>query len=242
MSLPPTEIPLGAIRFNSDSQKLEYWMGSAWMQIHTFSPNLDGGARGLIGARYSNAYQNRVDFITIPTQGNGTDFGDDTNGFYGQGGGSSNTRAIYAGGSNPSTGQSNEMRFATFSSTGNFADFGDLTVGRRGCGGVSSQTRFVIGGGYDGSNTRDIIDFVTIASTGNAVDFGDTVAATYNLGGVNSPTRGVFCNGSSPSGDNVLQFITIASTGNAQDFGDTPTLKVNDPLAFHTHDNSALCR
>ena len=47
MSLPPSEIPLGAMRFNSDSQKLEYWMGSAWMQIQTFSQNLDGGARGM---------------------------------------------------------------------------------------------------------------------------------------------------------------------------------------------------
>ena len=28
MSLPPVEIPLGAMRFNSDSQKLEYWNGS----------------------------------------------------------------------------------------------------------------------------------------------------------------------------------------------------------------------
>ena len=51
MSLPPVEIPLGAMRFNSDSQKLEYWMGSAWMQIQTFSPNLDGGARGLYSGR-----------------------------------------------------------------------------------------------------------------------------------------------------------------------------------------------
>ena len=42
MSLPPIEIPLGAMRFNSDSQKLEYWNGSAWMQIKTFSPNLGG--------------------------------------------------------------------------------------------------------------------------------------------------------------------------------------------------------
>ena len=48
MSLPPQEIPLGAMRFNSDSQKLEYWNGGAWFQIHTFSPNLDGGARGLL--------------------------------------------------------------------------------------------------------------------------------------------------------------------------------------------------
>ena len=55
MSLPPSEIPLGAMRFNFDSQKLEYWMGSAWMQIQTFSPNLaesgDAGAgvRAIVG-------------------------------------------------------------------------------------------------------------------------------------------------------------------------------------------------
>ena len=62
------EIPLGATRFNSDSQKLEYWMGSAWMQIKTFSPNLNGGARGLIGARYNTAYHNTVDFGDMLTK------------------------------------------------------------------------------------------------------------------------------------------------------------------------------
>ena len=70
MSLPPSEIPLGAMRFNSDSQKLEYWMGSAWMQIKTFSPNLDGGVRGFFyGGRYL-VIVNNIDFITISTQGN----------------------------------------------------------------------------------------------------------------------------------------------------------------------------
>ena len=47
MSLPPVDIPLGAMRFNSDLQKLEYWNGSAWFRIHTFSSNLNGGTRGL---------------------------------------------------------------------------------------------------------------------------------------------------------------------------------------------------
>ena len=47
MSLPPHEIPLGAIRFNSQSQRLEYWNGSIWMQINTFSPVLgESGAQG----------------------------------------------------------------------------------------------------------------------------------------------------------------------------------------------------
>ena len=41
-------IPSGAMRFNSDSQKLEYWDGSQWVQVHTFSPNLNGGARGFL--------------------------------------------------------------------------------------------------------------------------------------------------------------------------------------------------
>ena len=48
-----SEIPSGAIRFNSDSQKLEYWNGSAWFQVHTATPDLatagdeQSGARGV---------------------------------------------------------------------------------------------------------------------------------------------------------------------------------------------------
>ena len=81
MSLPPKEIPLGAMRFNSDSQKLEYWNGDIWMQVHTFSPNLDGGARGVFGGggkdpSAGNPSTNAIDYITIPTAGNATDFGD----------------------------------------------------------------------------------------------------------------------------------------------------------------------
>ena len=70
MSLPPSEIPLGAMRFNSDSQKLEYWMGSAWMQIKTFSPNLDGGVRGFAAGGTTTGYTATIDFYTIPIQGN----------------------------------------------------------------------------------------------------------------------------------------------------------------------------
>ena len=80
MSLPPVEIPLGAIRFNSDSQKLEYWMGSAWMQIKTFSPNLDGGVRGFFMGGGEPAEVNRIEFVNIATTGDVQDFGDLTQG------------------------------------------------------------------------------------------------------------------------------------------------------------------
>ena len=78
MSLPPSEIPLGAMRFNSDSQKLEYWMGSAWMQIKTFSPNFDGGVRGFFMGGGEPAEVNRIEFVNIATAGNAVDFGDMT--------------------------------------------------------------------------------------------------------------------------------------------------------------------
>ena len=65
MSLPPVEIPLGAMRFNSDSQKLEYWNGSAWFQIQTFSPTLNGGARGLVFQGIEPSIVNSVSYVDI---------------------------------------------------------------------------------------------------------------------------------------------------------------------------------
>ena len=155
MSLPPSEIPLGAIRFNSDSQKLEYWNGSAWMQIQTFSPTLDGGARGLA---YRAGGSNQIDFITIPTAGNATDFGDATTSAGGRHTAASNTRSIAAGGGTP--GRINVIDFVTFSSTGDAQNFGDLTQVGAGGGqtGLSNQTRGIFGGRgtpYGSSNVSD---------------------------------------------------------------------------------------
>ena len=69
MSLTPkTPIPEGAIRYNTDSNKMEVWIGDKWMIVSVSSPNLDGGARGLHkgGANPTND----VVFVTIPTAGN----------------------------------------------------------------------------------------------------------------------------------------------------------------------------
>ena len=49
MSLTPKEIPTGAVRYNTDSNKMEVYIGSTWMEVAVSSPNLDGGARGVIG-------------------------------------------------------------------------------------------------------------------------------------------------------------------------------------------------
>ena len=64
------EIPAGAMRFNSDSQKLEYWNGSAWFQVHT-RETLQGSIRALIaGAGQPGPDTNHIEYISISTFGN----------------------------------------------------------------------------------------------------------------------------------------------------------------------------
>ena len=227
MSLTPREIPSGAVRFNTDSSKMEVYIGDTWMQVAVSSPNLDGGARGLYSGRSPSpgAYVNTVDFITISTAGNATDFGDQNGaGTYGSTT-SDKTRGIIAGG-HPA--HNDVIDFFTIASTGDATDFGNLTSGRWLMGGgVSSGTRSVFAGGsvlVSGNPSVNTIDYVTTQSLGNAVDFGDHIQAKRLKSSVNSPTRGIFAGGYGDSSPypryNIIEFITTASTGNATDFGD----------------------
>jgi hypothetical protein len=225
MSLPPVEIPLGAMRFNSDSQKLEYWNGSAWFQIQTFSPNLDGGARGTFTGGEPSISDN-MDFITIPTRGNATDFGDYiiSNGTGNRGQISSSTRGFCGGGESPSAGDShNTIGMHIFSSTGSAIDFANLDFTSKGGPGLSNATRAVQARGYGApSINHEDVCFFTMASQQDASDFGDlSSGSSYGGSAVASPTRGVIAPSRTPSDfTNSIEFCTIATTGNFQDFGD----------------------
>ena len=231
MSLPPVEIPLGAMRFNSDSQKLEYWNGQIWMQIHTFSPDLNGGSgRGLVMQGIEPAKVNSVSYVDITATGTGLDFGDATTQRRGTAGAASRTRAISAGGNGPegsSTVQDN-VDFFTFASTGDGTNWGDLDADRSAMGGCSSATRGIFAGGYTPSSCN-IIELVTIASTGSANDFGDLSTNRWDLTAMASPTRAVFANGTVVAAgnqvSNIIEYVTIASTGNTSDFGDATGIK-----------------
>ncbi len=215
-------VPLGAMRFNSDTQRLEYWNGAAWFQIHTFSPSLDGGARGvMIGGHSHPSYYNTIDFVTIPIQGNATDFGDAAITVSQVQGCASSTRGFSAGSWQSASGPvTDTIQFVTISSTGNGSDFGNLTNSTRLCGLLSNATRAVRVSGANPST--NIMDYWTMASSGNAVDFGDvTTSDSHWSTCVSSPTRGVWVNGN--ESNDTMEFITIATQGNSQDFGDTPT-------------------
>ena len=230
MSLPPVDIPLGAMRFNSDSQKLEYWNGSAWMQIQTFSPTLDGGARGVWSGGDPSRSTN-MDFITIPTRGNTTDFGDlpFNRGGMNIGIQASNTRGFICGGEAPVGDSNNYITRFEFSSTGSAVDHADLTFTSKNGGSYSNATRAIQHRGYGApSIDHKDVDAFTMASTANAFDFGDiNSSASYGGGGLASPTRGIIYVGYDGSNINTIEFCTIATTGSFQDFGDTITLNNN---------------
>ena len=223
MSLPPIDIPLGAMRFNSDSQKLEYWNGGAWFQIQTFTPTLDGGVRGLFGGGEAGA-NNEVtttDYVTISTAGNGIDFGNLTSHRRHLGGCADRTRGLFMGGHTAPGGHSEVVDFFTISSTGDATDFGDLTESRSRTISFNNSTRGVRAGG---NPYTDTMDFGTIQTTGNFNDFGNLVSSRRGIAAAASPTRGIMAGGQDPSsgnqGVNVIEFVTTATMGNTSDFGD----------------------
>jgi hypothetical protein len=129
----------------------------------------------------AGAFTNVIQYVTIASTGNATDFGDASSSFYNGGGLSSSTRGIYGAGG--WTSYANTMEYITIASTGNYTDFGDLTQARQGGGGAAGSVYGVFAGGDPGSagSSYNIMDYVTIASTGNATDFGDLVNARTGI-------------------------------------------------------------
>ena len=164
--------------------------------------------------------RNIIDYVTIATAGNATDFGDCSSTTQMGTAGNNDTRAVHALG-DTSDNSVNTLEYVTIGSTGNTTDFGDLSLDRNAAAGCSSNTRICYAGGYSysASGTTNTIDYITTGSTGNASDFGDLTVVRSALSACSSSTRGVWAAGNDASG-NVIDYVTIASAGNASDFGD----------------------
>ena len=179
--------------------------------------------------------QNTIEFVTMASTGDASDFGDlsiTTRNFCAA---ASNTRGIILLGQTTPLPGDNVIEFITLSTLGNSQNFGEVTtLSKSGAAAVASSTRvcFMAGTGTtsNGSHVSNVIDFVTISTLGNAQDFGDTTVAVSALAGASNSTRGLHAGGrtGTPAAEalkNDIGFITIASAGNATDFGDlvTPT-------------------
>ena len=221
MSFRPTEIPLGAMRFNSDTQKLEYWNGEIWMQVHTEPASGLGGRAFRAGGGSGGTI---IEYWNIATGGTGVDSGFDLGtGVHAHATAGSRTRAVQMGGRSSAGapwGQQNVIQYFEMASLSNSIDFGDMTSASGRHDGHSNQTRMITGGGQ---SNNDLMNYITISSTGNATDFGNLTVGREGTSSCGSPTRAIWAGGNTTSPEvsvNTIDYVTIATTGNAVNFGD----------------------
>ena len=142
------------------------------------------GSRGCFAGRVGTGYETTdygIQYITVATTGNATDFGDLTVYRYALAAVEDGTRGVIGAGR--SGGYVNTMDYVTIQSTGNATDFGDATIAVKGRGDAANGPRGVFAGGVDGSN-YNVMDYITIATTGNATDFGDLLEVASNIAGM----------------------------------------------------------
>ena len=111
-----------------------------------YTPPLWYGGRGIFGGGEGSS--NVIQYITISSAGNATDFGNLLAGAGQVAGCSNGSRGVFGGGGS----STNVIQYITIAATGNATDFGDLTLGRYGAGGTSNGSRGVFLGGYNGSS------------------------------------------------------------------------------------------
>ena len=222
--LQPT--PVGALRFNTDTAKLEYFDGNQYVNITTDSTERNtGGTRGLLQIGYDGSgYDDDIDFVNISTTGNGAQFGNMTTA---RGNGSftfaSRTRAIFGNGYTAPT-STNVIDFFTIASSGAGTDFGDAVKKVEGAVGVSDSTRGIHSFGFQRSDWAYQLDLqvTTIATTGSTIDGGFNAVNQHSFGAsCGSPVRGIFAGGN--PGGNVIDYVNIQTLGATSDFGDIST-------------------
>ena len=140
---------------------------------------------------------NVIQFVTMASAGDATDFGDLTVNARDAAGGtaSSNTRGLILIGNSAPNNNLNTVDFVTMASAGNASDFGDLFTGRYSVSSCSNSNRAVFLGGRTTSPSvvyQNAMEFVTISTTGNTSDFGDIMGATggTGMGAANSDSHG----------------------------------------------------
>tara|TARA_B100000401_G_C52565568_1_gene605434 strand:- start:24 stop:770 length:747 start_codon:yes stop_codon:yes gene_type:complete len=173
---------------------------------------------------FSGGYiNNAIEFITVATTGNSTDFGDMTIRRYAQGGVNDTIRGILGGGASttpfvPShNATTNVIDYVQIATTGDAVDFGDMVLAKSSQASVNNTTRGIIQRSNSPVGPVGVMDTIIMRSTGNATDFGDVSSSQELSGGICNATRGIFSGGFM---HNVIQYITMATEGNTIDFGD----------------------
>ena len=106
-----------SVRYNAVMSKT----GNGGSHFPTIGSKGAGAAtRGVFGGAYPQ--ENRIDYITVASAGNASDFGDLTRSVQQAGALASDTRGLWGGGH--VSGESNVIDYVTIASAGNATDFG----------------------------------------------------------------------------------------------------------------------
>ena len=190
-------------------------------------PIVNGGDRAFTAGGETSGAIEEIEFITISTPGNATDFGNLTDSrSFGAGSANATGRALFWGFMQNQP----QIDYITTTSTSSASDFGDMQNSRGLGAAASSGTRGLYfggrGGGTGGYNSNEV-DYVTIANTGNGTDFGNLTHPVEAFCGTGNADRSLTFggydhdNGQTKRGN--IDYFDPSSTGNASDFGDMVT-------------------
>ena len=186
-----------------------------------------GRGRGIVGGGRNNpspaVAEVTIDMHEIATTGNATDFGDMiTSNTGAKGGCGSATRAILAGGYNPSPGALlTQIAYVVMSSQGGANDFGDLQTAKNGITPASNNTRGILQGGATPDYTS-VMTSINVQSLGNDSSYGSALeGAIRNGAAAQNTTRGLFGGGQGPSA-NYFTIVSyeFATAGTGTKFGE----------------------
>ena len=182
---PPIEVPQGAIRLNTDSQKLEFFAQDRWYEMATETASGLGGRAFRAGGGSGGTI---IESWNIATEGNAAEFSDKVNsGNNTLAGGSNAVRGLFQGGY-----ATNAISAVTISTFGSAFDFGDQTTSRYTAGASASGTRYVsIAGQPIPAAPINVMEYVEIMTTGNTIDFGDLSRSGYYVSGMSNGHGGL---------------------------------------------------
>ena len=185
-----------------------------------------GRGRGIVGGGRNNpspaVAELTIDMHEIATTGDAVDFGDLVDGNTGaKGGCGSATRAILAGGYDPSPGGlTTQIQYVIMSSGGGANDWGDLAIAKNGIAPGSNDTRGILQGGATPDYTSEMSS-INIQSLGNDSNFGSHLeGAIRNSSCAQNGTRGLFGGGQGPSANyfTIVSYV-FSTTGSGTKFG-----------------------
>jgi len=197
--------------YDTDNDTYDVYINDEWKRFIGESAGGSAvwyGARALFAGGYITSLRNNIDYVSIATSENATDFGDLVAASNGQGGVSNGSRAVFFL-SNSTT------NYVTTSTAGNAASFGTVSALTYGDACSDGSKGLVIGFG------TTAIEKITIDTLGNATSFGGTLSYSANYGpaAAGDSTRALFAGGTT-SEINTIEYVTYQTESNSTDFGD----------------------